>query len=176
MVSFLRVGLLGFGGGPTFIPLIRQESQRHGWLDQERFVEALAFGNALPGPIATKLAGYVGYRAAGWWGTLAAVLALSVPTIVAIILLGDIYLRYQHLDYTQRFLSGVRPTVVALVAMVIVEFIPTTFGPARSWLRNGGLWLWAILSFVLLKDFHLHPAFVILSGGLLGLTLLREPR
>lgn len=174
--AFTRVGIFSFGGGHSVIPLIQRENQRHGWLEQERFVDALAFGNALPGPIATNLAGYLGYRAAGWAGAVVAVLAVALPTVLAMVLLGSLFLRYQHLEAVQRLLAGVRPVVVALVALVVIQFLPATFGARSAWRRNAGLWLWAICAFVLLRVLGFHPAIVILSGGLLGLTLLRDPR
>ena len=68
-VSFTKVGLFGFGGGPSMIPLIQEEVvDAQAWLTQDEFVDAFAFGNSLPGPIATKIAGYVGYQVAGVGG------------------------------------------------------------------------------------------------------------
>jgi len=62
-MAFCRVGLLGFGGGPSAIPLFHQEVVRkYGWMDEEEFGDTLALANTLPGPIATKLAGYIGYK------------------------------------------------------------------------------------------------------------------
>ena len=51
------------------IPLIQEEVvNAQAWLTQDEFVDAFAFGNSLPGPIATKIAGYVGYQVAGVGG------------------------------------------------------------------------------------------------------------
>ncbi|MCK4235643.1 MAG: chromate transporter, partial [Candidatus Krumholzibacteria bacterium] len=64
--SFLRVGLFGFGGGPALIPLIEKEVVDHyGWLTAEEFIDVLAMANALPGPIATKMALCIGLRMGG---------------------------------------------------------------------------------------------------------------
>lgn len=61
--AMLKTGILGYGGGPSVIPLIRHEAvTRYKWMSDEEFGEILAFANALPGPIATKIAAYLGYR------------------------------------------------------------------------------------------------------------------
>ena len=59
--AWLRIGLFGFGGGPSVIPLIKHECvDRYHWMSDAELLDALAFGNALPGPIAVKLAAHVG--------------------------------------------------------------------------------------------------------------------
>ena len=74
-VSFLRASILGFGGGPSMVLLIQSEVvDLHGWLSNAEFLDAFAFGNALPSPIATKLAAFTGYHVAGWPGAFAALL------------------------------------------------------------------------------------------------------
>ena len=84
--AFFRVGIFGFGGGPAMIPLVREEVvTRHHWLTDEEFADVLAIGNTLPGPIATKMPGYIGYRVAGVTGCIAAVVAIILPMIVAMI-------------------------------------------------------------------------------------------
>ena len=66
--GMFRTGILGYGGGPSVIPLIRHEAVvRYRWLSDDEFGEVLALANALPGPIATKMAAYLGYRKRGAW-------------------------------------------------------------------------------------------------------------
>jgi len=87
-MAFFRVGMLGFGGGPAAIPLVQKEVvDTYKWMDADEFSDILALGNALPGPIATKLAGYIGFRVGGFWGMLNGVLATIVPTIILMIVL-----------------------------------------------------------------------------------------
>jgi chromate transporter len=169
-VSFGRVGLLGFGGGPSMIPLIQAEViKTRGWMSQEQFMDAYGFGNALPGPIATKLAGYVGYRVAGWLGALVALLSLTVPTILAVVLLAAAYVRFREHPVVVGVMSGVRPVVVGLLIVVLVEF-------ARSALvRDSRLWRWALaaVGLVIAIVTGAHPGLLILAGGCFGLIMGR---
>jgi chromate transporter len=167
--AFGRVGLFGFGGGPAFIPLIEREVEAHGWLSREAFLDAFAFGNALPGPIATKLAGYVGYRVAGWWGATAALLALTLPTIVAMVALAAVYVRTRESPWVAGFLDGLRPVVIALLVLTVVGFAPGALGALRDWRGRWASWGIALAAFVAAVAFDVHPGILILVGGLVGL-------
>src|SRR5690625_6253034 len=68
-IAFFRSGMLGYGGGLSAIPLMHREVVgTFKWMDDEEFADVLALANTLPGPINTKLAGYIGWRIAGWRG------------------------------------------------------------------------------------------------------------
>jgi chromate transporter len=172
--SFGKVGIFGFGGGPSMIPLIQNEvvDVRH-WLSREEFLDAFAFGNTLPGPIATKLAGYVGFKVAGWGGALMGLLGMTVPTILAMIALGAVYLRFRESPAIGGFMRGVRPIVIALLALVVYEFVPSALGSPPQWLGNWALWVLAIVAFVLSVRFNVHPALLIVAGGAFGLVFFR---
>jgi chromate transporter len=173
-LSFGKVGLFGFGGGPSMIPLIQEEVVvLQGWLTQDEFLDAFAFGNTLPGPIATKMAGFVGYKVAGGLGATVSLLAITVPTIVAMLLLLGFYLRNRENPAFESFLRGVRPVVIALLFLVVWEFAPRAFGALPTWLSNWSLWLIATASFVLALRFNVHPALLIVAGGFIGIVFLR---
>jgi chromate transporter len=173
-VAFAKVGLFGFGGGPSFIPLIQREVEARRWLTREAFLDAFAFGNALPGPIATKLAGYVGYRVAGWGGAVVALLALTVPTILAMVGLAALYVQYQDSPWVEGFLTGLRPVVIGLLVYTVVVFAPGALGPLRAWRSNLLRWGLAIAAFVAAVAFGIHPGLLILAGGVAGLALRRR--
>ncbi|APE31816.1 chromate transporter [Halomonas aestuarii] len=121
--AFLRIGLLGFGGGPSMIPLIQQEVvKRHGWMDEEAFGDVLAIANTLPGPIATKMPGYIGYRVAGVSGCAIAVLAVIVPMIVAMIALLGVFSRYRDVSWIQGMSQGVVPVVMVMMVQLTLDF------------------------------------------------------
>lgn len=170
--SFTRIGLLGFGGGPAMIPLIQVEVvDLRGWLTPAEFLDAFAFGNALPGPIATKMAGYVGFQVAGWPGAAAGLLGITGPTIVAMVTLASFYRRYGGHELVQRFLYGVRPVVVALLALVVWDYLPTAMAPAE--LRWGSWPLWLIVAATVIASLRtrVHPALLVILGGALGWLL-----
>ena len=87
-IAFFRSGMLGFGGGPSVIPLVYKEVvDRFKWMDDQQFSDVLALGNTLPGPINTKMAGYIGYRVGGFMGMVTALIASIVPTVILMLVL-----------------------------------------------------------------------------------------
>ena len=77
-IAFFRSGMLGFGGGPSSIPLIHKEVvSTFKWMTDDEFSNVVALGNTLPGPINTKMAGYIGYRVGGMIGLLVALIRWS---------------------------------------------------------------------------------------------------
>jgi chromate transporter len=155
------------------IPLIQVEVvEIRGWLSPEEFLDAFAFGNALPGPIATKLAGYVGYQIAGWPGAMSALAGTTLPTLAMMIALARLYQRHRNQPLVQRFLWGVRPVVVALLALVVWQFWGPAMAPLAP-LRFGFTPLYALLvaGLVLSLRSRLHPALLILGAAAIGVWL-----
>ncbi|MCL5676472.1 MAG: chromate transporter, partial [Firmicutes bacterium] len=112
-VAFFRVGIFGYGGGPGSISLIKVEVvSNFKWLTDGEFAEALAIGNALPGPLATKLAAYVGYKTAGLAGAAVGLAAVALPTALAIITLYRLFAMYQGSPRMKGALQAVKPLVV----------------------------------------------------------------
>ncbi|MFQ3786558.1 chromate transporter [Halomonas sp. A29] len=165
--SFLRIGLLGFGGGPSMIPLVHQEVvKRHAWMSDEEFADVLAIANTLPGPIATKMPGYIGFRVGGTLGCINAVLAGILPMIVAMILMLGLFSRYRDIGWIHGMGQGVVPVVMVMMAQLTWDFINKSrlaLGWAVSLLMAsvaGGLIYWL----------GLHPGLVI--GALLVAAML----
>ena len=172
-ISFTRASLAGFGGGPSMITLIQNEVvDLRGWLSGQELLDAYAFANTLPSPLATKLAAYVGFQQAGWLGATVALIGVTVPTALLTIGVASLFLRYRQNRQLVRFLRGVRPVVLALLAYVVWDFMPATFGTSVSaWLQNWWMFLVAGVSAILLVKYRLHPLPLILGGGVLGLLV-----
>lgn len=172
-ISFTRASLAGFGGGPSMITLIQNEAvDLREWLTAGELLDAYAFANTLPGPIATKLAAYIGFQQAGWAGAAAALTGVSLPTAILTIAIAALFLRYRSNRLLVRFLTGVRPVVLALLMYVVWHFIPETFGySAAQWLENWYLFVIALVAMVLLLRYKLHPLPLIVGGGLVGMAI-----
>lgn len=173
--AFGRVGLFTFGGGQAAIPFIRREAvvQRK-WLTEEEFMDLYALASALPGPIGMNMAGYIGYRTAGWPAALVAVIAMSAPIAVAMIMLASFYTAYQDHHLVQGFLAGIRPAVVAMLIVVVLGFYPAAISRVRGQSRRRLLWTIAIASLILMIALNLHPALVILGAGTVGVLTRRS--
>ncbi|HEY8911325.1 MAG TPA: chromate transporter [Desulfosporosinus sp.] len=167
LLAFTRASNLGFGGGPAVVPLIKIEVvERYHWLTNAQFTDALAVGNALPGPIATKLAGYVGFQVASWLGVFSAIIGTVVPTVLAVILLTGFLMKYSNSPILKGMLKGVRPVVVVLIAQTAFDMGIGSFPNLTTW----GIALAAVVAFYWLK---LHPALMIVLAMAFGLLVFR---
>lgn len=127
-IAFLRASNLGFGGGPAIIPLIQAEAvERYQWMTNSEFTDAIAVANALPGPIATKIASYIGFKVASWPGVIVAIAATILPTIIILILLGNLLAKYSNSKGLKAMLTGVRPIITALLVVVAYEMAVEAF-------------------------------------------------
>lgn len=166
LLSFLKVGLFGYGGGPSMIPLVQEEVvEVNGWLSTEEFVDALAMGYSLPGPIVIKMATYVGYKLAGVPGLVSAVLGISLPGLLLMLVMTIFFFRFKDHPRVQAVLQAVRPAVVGLLAMVIYNVWPTAVN--RRW--DSALIAFATLLAVTLLN--VHPALAILAAAVLGIIV-----
>jgi chromate transporter len=138
-LSFLKIGLFGFGGGLAILSLIQHEVESHGWMTQEEFVDIVAVSQVTPGPIGINCATYVGYTATGSvWGSLLATSAIVLPSLVIMLLICKAYFyinaRFQHNIYFTRTMRTLRLSVLGLIAAAALALMtPVSFIDWRSW-------------------------------------------
>jgi chromate transporter len=160
--SFSKIGVLGFGGGPAFIPLIQEEVvDVNGWLTTEEFVDTLAIGNTLPGPIATKMAAYTGWKIAGVPGASLAVLGTVGPSMILMILLITFANNLQDNPRMQGVLKAIRPAVVALLAWTVWDIAPKA-------IKETSQGVLAVATFAVIIMFNVHPGLAIVGAAVIG--------
>ena len=86
-VLFTRVALFSWGGGPASLALMQRETTAAGWVTPGEFADAVAVGNALPGPIAPQVSAYVGYKLAGLPGAVSAAAGTVIPTTILMLVM-----------------------------------------------------------------------------------------
>ena len=166
-LTFSKIGILGYGGGPAMIPLIQEEVvEGHDWMTDEDFVDTLAMGNTLPGPIATKMSMFIGYKLGGWLGGACALVGLLWPSLTLMMVLGIAFLRFKDLPFARAMLTAVRPVVVALLAYTVYTVFPKS-------VKNWHTGLIALVAFAAVAFLNVHPALTILGAAILGLAVYR---
>lgn len=159
MAAFFRVGILGFGGGPSAIPLVHQETvKKYKWMNEEEFADTLAIANAMPGPIATKMAGYIGYRVAGIAGCLGGLLATVAPTALAMVFLLQLLQQFKDIPWVQHMSASVVPVVAVMLGTMTWDFVKKS-GKTLGWVKGIMIILGSLL---LMEGLNVHPAILIL--------------
>lgn len=114
-LTFLRFGLLAWGGPVAQIAMIRDELvERRGWITQEKFRRVLAVYQALPGPEAHELCVYFGMIRAGRLGGFLAGLGFMLPGLLLMLLLAWGYQHYGAAALLPLFV-GIAPAVTAMI-------------------------------------------------------------
>ena len=164
-LAFFIPGILGYGGGPASIPLVEHEVVgNYEWMTTQEFSEVVAIGNSLPGPIATKMAGYIGYTEAGALGSIVAMFASVAPSLLLMIGMMAILLKYKDEPEVKNLTKIIRPVIAILLGFMTIQFAQESvegIGPGYT------LFL-MVASFVLLEKVKLHPAFVIALALVFG--------
>lgn len=168
-LAFFFPNIIGYGGGPATIPLIEHEVvEKYEWMTKSEFSEVLALGNALPGPIATKMAAYIGYEVGGIFGSIIALAATVGPSVFLMIVLLKILHMYRNSPRVKRLSSFVLPAIAVLMGALTVDF----FVESTSNIGIALTIVFAVISYILLEKVKLHPAFVIVAGLACGALLL----
>ena len=173
--TFLKVGLFAFGGGASVVPILRHEVvTRNGWMNQDDFLDAYMLGSTMPGPIGTNLAAYFGHKVAGWPGALISICASVLPVAMAMVLLTGLYLTHRDNPLVNGMLTGIRPVVLALLAVVVWDFLPSAVGPRKEWGRRPLRWALIAVIFAVAITFNPSVALLIVIGGAVGLLVFRQ--
>ena len=183
-ITFFQIGLFGFGGGYGMLSLIQGEVvHNHEWLTTSEFTNIVAISQMTPGPIGINSATYCGYTAVhnagfGYWmsilGSFTATLALILPSLILMILIANMFMKYMDTPLVKSVFLGLRPAVVGLLAAATLllmsreNFSAPDVNPWQFWIS---CFLFAA-SFVGTKFFKINPIRMICYAGLAGLLLL----
>ena len=185
-ITFFKIGLFGFGGGYGMLSLIQHETvERWQWLSSSDFTDIVAISQMTPGPIGINSATYCGYTAcanAGFsmpmsiLGSATATFALVLPSLILMILISKMFMRYMHHHSVESVFRGLRPAVVGLLAAATLLLCTReNFSTPKE-----DLWQFCISCFLFAAAFYgvkvmkINPIRMILYCALAGLVLLYE--
>jgi chromate transporter len=124
---FFRVGSLLFGSGYVLLPVLHGDLvDRLGWLSDRELLDAIAAGQATPGPLFTT-ATFVGYLLGGPAMAAIATVAMFAPAFLFSALSSAVLDRLRRSPRVRTFLDGVNAAAVALIAVVVVMLGRTAF-------------------------------------------------
>jgi len=183
-ITFFFIGLFGFGGGYCMLSLIQGEVVHHWhWMTTSEFTDIVAISQMTPGPIGINSATYCGYTAvhnAGMGnamailGSITATFALVLPSLILMILISRMFMKYMNTSVVQSVFMGLRPAVVGLLGaatlllMTSDNFSTPSQNPWQFWISTA---LFAA-TFVGTMYFKINPIRMILYCALAGLLLL----
>lgn len=163
-----RLGVLGFGGPPAHIAMLRTLCVvDHEWLSADEFEHAIATTGMLPGPASTQLAIYCAWRLRGWRGALLGGVCFIVPGLIMIVALSALFLAHHPSKYLLGAALGSGAVVPAIALTTAVQMLPGSFKQVRA--QRARLIRWAIYLAAGVTTSIVAAQFVVLSLVACGL-------
>ena len=126
-LTMMKIGLFTFGGGYAMIALLENEFvEKKKYIEKDEFLDMVAIAESTPGPIAINAATYLGYKHAGFLGSLVATVGVVLPSFIIILLVCALIRNFLKYKGVQAFLGGVRPCIVALILATAVTMAAST--------------------------------------------------
>ncbi|MDR1153660.1 MAG: chromate transporter [Bacteroidales bacterium] len=163
-LTYLRIGLFGFGGGYAMLSLIQTEVvTKHQWLGPGEFTDIVAISQMTPGPIGINSATYIGYVVTGSiWGSAVATFAVCLPSFAIMLLACKFFVMFRNNFYIEAALSWLRPAIAGLIAAAALML-----ANRENFVDSAGIIIFAV-SFLLTWKWKLHPILLILIAGAAG--------
>ena len=167
-LAFLRLGLTSFGGPVAHIGYFHDEFVvRRKWLDERTYADLVALCQFLPGPASSQVGIGIGLSKAGLPGAVAAWIAFTMPSAVALILFG-----YGVIEFGDAVGSGALHGLKVVAVAVVAQAVWTM---ARSLCPDAKRATLAVLATigVLAVPSPFVQVGMIVVGGLIGWAILR---
>ena len=148
--EWLRIGLIGFGGPPAHVSLLRElVVRKQGWMDARAFEDANAACSLLPGPSSTQLSIFCAYRVGGPWGAVIGGLGFVVPAVIMVLALSLLFLSSSPPLWVRGAGAGAGAAVAAVAVRAGSELVGPSYHHAMEGHGHRPRWLIYLLAGVL---------------------------
>ena len=152
---FGKIGAFTIGGGIPMIAAIKSELVRRKWLNDEDFLEIIALAQSAPGLFAANISILTGYKLRGTKGSIVATIGSCLPPFLIILMVAMFFTAFQENEYVLRAFKGIRPVVVALIGVPMIDMIKAT--KMRWW-----SWVIVVASMILVCFLKVSPIYILI--------------
>jgi len=168
---FLGLGTWGFGGPIATVGYMQRDLvEKRRWLGREEFLNGVALGQTMPGPLAAQVVMWIGYLQAGALGALGTALPFILPSFVAVIGVAVLYVQFKGLTLIQALFYGIAPAVMAILAMAAIKLAKLTDG------GDVRLWVISVITLVVTAVTGAEIALLFVGAGVAMLLWEAPPR
>jgi chromate transporter len=168
---FVGLGTWGFGGPIASVGYMQRDLvERRAWLTREDFLDGVALGQTMPGPLAAQVVMWLGFLRAGTLGALAASAVFIAPSFFFVLAVAVAYVHYQGLPVVQALFAGIAPAVMAIIAVAAYKLARMTNR------RDVRLWAISVVLAVVTAVTGAEIAVLFLAAGLLMVAIDAPPR
>lgn len=180
-IRFFFVGLFAVGGGLATLPFLADMAETTGWFTQMDISNMVAISESTPGPLGINMATYVGFQvgsqfgtAAGFIGSVLAPLGVVTPSIIVILIIAKILMKFRQSKYVEYVFYGLRAASLGLIASACLGVAKIAFFSSEAFAESGSIFaavdyksiILSVLIFICIKKFKkIHPvAFIVLAA------------
>jgi chromate transporter len=168
---FLGLGAWGFGGPIATVGYMQRDLvEKRGWLTERDFLNGVALGQTMPGPLAAQVVMWIGFLEAGALGALATAWVFVLPSFLIVLGVAAVYVPNQGLSIVQDLFYGIAPAVMAVIAVAAVKLAQLTDK------REIRLWVITLGIGIVTAVTGAEIAILFLAAGLAMVLLEAPPR
>ena len=168
---FAKIGAFTIGGGIPMIAAIKSELIERGWLKDEDFLDIITLAQTAPGLFAANIAILTGHRLRGTKGSIVATVASCLPPFLIILFVAMFFTEFKDNEYVIKAFKGIRPVVVALIGVPMIDMLKAT---QMKW------WSWIIVvgTMGLVCFMKVSPIYILISvmAGALAISWWRNKK
>ena len=161
---FAKIGAFTIGGGIPMIAAIKSELVERKWLNDEDFIDIITLAQTAPGLFAVNISILTGHRLRGTKGSVVATIASCLPPFLIILMVAMFFTAFKNNEYVIKAFKGIRPVVVALIGVPMIDMIKAT---KMRW------WSWAIVisSMTLVCFLKVSPIYILICVIVMALAI-----
>lgn len=152
---FAKIGAFTIGGGIPMVAAIKSELVDRKWLTDEDFFDIITLAQTAPGLFAVNISILTGHRLRGTRGSVVATIGSCLPPFLIILLVAMFFTSFKYNEYVIRAFKGIRPVVVALIGVPLIDMIKST--QMRWW-----SWVIVVSSMVLVCLLSVSPIYILI--------------
>lgn len=161
---FAKIGAFTIGGGIPMIAAIKTELVERNWLNDEDFIDIITLAQTAPGLFAVNISILTGHRLRGTKGSIVATIASCLPPFLIILMVAMFFTNFKDNEYVIKAFKGIRPVVVALIGVPMIDMIKAT--KMRWW-----SWVIVISSMTLVCFLKVSPVYILICVIVMALFI-----
>lgn len=165
-LSTLYISAFTFGGGFVIVTFMKRKfvDQYH-WIDEDEMLDITALAQSSPGAIAVNAAILVGWKVAGFFGMVVAVLGTVLPPMVILSVISLIYQKFAQNTYVKFVLAGMQAGVAAVILDVVCSLGGKVISE-KQWVYYAVM----ILAFIATFFLDVNIVYIILAAAAVGIV------
>jgi len=175
----MKIGLFTFGGGYAMIALIDSECvEKNKWITSDELMDVTAIAESTPGPIAINCATFVGYKQAGFWGSLIATFGIVFPSFMVMYIVSMFLKQYIEIPLIANAFKGIKVAVSILILGAGMKMFQKMWKQMKKQGKKLPL-LFVLCGFALMLiidifTLRFSTIYLIMIAGIFGFLLFRK--